>query len=58
MRNSEKGELTHLGNDVFGINFRDLIGKEPNEEHVMETASEFGVSLRNVKKLRKHLNRS
>jgi hypothetical protein len=57
MRNSEKGELTHTRHDVFGMDFHDLMVKEQNDTS-LELASEFGISLREVKNLKKHLNRS
>ncbi|MFD2213843.1 MULTISPECIES: hypothetical protein [Bacillaceae] len=57
MRNSDKGELMHSRRDVFGIDFHDFMTKEQNESS-FELASEFGISLREVKNLKKHLNRS
>ncbi|APH04268.1 RNA polymerase subunit sigma-70 [Bacillus weihaiensis] len=57
MRNSQKGELSHSTRDVFGVNFHDFMVKEQSDTS-MELASEFGISLREVKNLKKHLNRS
>jgi hypothetical protein len=57
MRNSEKGELMHSRRDVFGVDFHDFMVKEQNDT-ALELASEFGISLREVKNLKKHLNRS
>jgi hypothetical protein len=57
MRNSEKGELSHSRRDVFGVNSHDFIKNEQNDTSV-ELASEFGVSLQEVRNLKKHLNRS
>jgi hypothetical protein len=57
MRNSEKGELSHTSHDVFGMDFQDFMVKEQNDTS-LELASEFGISLREVKNLKKHLNRS
>jgi hypothetical protein len=57
MRNNEKGELMHTRKDVFGVDFHDFMVKEQNDTSV-ELASEFGISLREVKSLKKHLNRS
>jgi hypothetical protein len=57
MRNSEKGELMHSRKDVFGVDFHDFMVKEQNETSY-ELASEFGISLQQVKSLKKHLNRS
>ncbi|MBM7660702.1 hypothetical protein JOC85_001474 [Bacillus mesophilus] len=58
MRFSEKGE--HIANgsqQLFGVNFHDFIEKE-NATPSMELASEFGLSLREVKQLKKQLERS
>lgn len=57
MRNSDKGELMHTRRDIFGVDFHDFMVKEQNESS-FELASEFGISLREVKNLKKHLNRS
>ena len=57
MRNNDKGELIHSRRDVFGVNFHDFMTKEQNDSS-FELASEFGISLREVKNLKKHLNRS
>jgi hypothetical protein len=57
MRNSEKGELSHSRRDVFGVDFHDFIKNEQNDTSV-ELASEFGISLQEVRNFKKHLNRS
>ncbi|MGQ4665777.1 hypothetical protein ACUIJN_08005 [Metabacillus halosaccharovorans] len=57
MRNNDKGELMHSRRDVFGVNFHDFMTKEQKDSS-FELASEFGISLREVKNLKKHLNRS
>lgn len=57
MRNSEKGELMHSRKDIFGVDFHDFMVKEQNNSTV-ELASEFGISIQDVKSLKKHLNRS
>jgi hypothetical protein len=57
MRNSEKGELMHSRKDVYGVDFHDFMVKEQNDTS-LELASEFGISLEQVKSLKKHLNRS
>jgi hypothetical protein len=58
MRHSDKGETTHYNNnDVFGVNFHEIAEKEQNS-NLFELASEYGLSLREVKKLKKQLNRS
>jgi hypothetical protein len=58
LRFSEKGEFTSKGaGHIFGVNFHDFIEKE-NVNSTMELASEFGLTLREVKQLKKHLGRS
>ena len=57
MRNSEKGELMHSRKDVYGVDFHDFMVKEQNDTS-LELASQFGISLEQVKSLKKHLNRS
>lgn len=57
MRHSEKGELSHSNNETFGVDFNDFIAKE-QQTTSFELASEFGLSLRDVKNLKKQLKRS
>lgn len=58
MRFSEKAFTTHDGeNQIFGVDFHDFIQKEKNS-NMVELASEFGLSLRDVKKLKKRLERA
>ncbi|MGM7721006.1 hypothetical protein [Metabacillus sp. Hm71] len=57
MRNSEKGNVCHAQRDVFGVDFHDFMVKEQNNSSI-ELASEFGISLQEVRNLKKHLNRS
>ncbi|WP_456278162.1 hypothetical protein [Bacillus sp. AK128] len=58
MRFSEKGEHVANGSQhLFGVNFHDFIEKQNNSAS-MELASEFGLSLREVKQLKKQLGRS
>ncbi|MDE3839726.1 hypothetical protein C0966_10190 [Bacillus methanolicus] len=58
MRFSEKGMSASLGeNQILGVDFHDFIQKEQNE-NMFELASEFGLSIRNVRKLKKRLERS
>ncbi|MFD1736703.1 hypothetical protein ACFSCX_09000 [Bacillus salitolerans] len=58
MRFSEKGEYANNGNhQIFGMNFHDFIQNENNNSS-MELASEFGLSLREVRQLKKQLGRS
>ncbi len=58
MRYSDKALSTHDGdNQIFGVDFHDFIQKEKNS-NMVELASEFGLSIRDVKKLKKRLERS
>lgn len=58
MRFSDKGMSASFGeNQIFGVDFHDFIQKEQSS-HVVELASEFGLSLRDVRKLKKQLERS
>jgi hypothetical protein len=57
MRFSEKGMASFGENQLFGVDFHDFIQKEQSS-HVVELASEFGLSLRDVRKLKKQLERS
>ncbi|WP_246940716.1 RNA polymerase subunit sigma-70 [Bacillus pinisoli] len=57
MRFSEKGGQAKGTQHIFGVNFHDFIEKENNTPS-MELASEFGLTLREVKQLKKHLGRS
>lgn len=58
MRYSEKGSITqNAGNQIFGVDFHDFLIKEQNNS-MMELASEFGLSIRDVKQLKKKLERS
>jgi hypothetical protein len=56
MRFSEKAEQANRGN-LFGVNFHNFMENESNHTN-MELASEFGISLREVKQLKKQLGRS
>ena len=52
MRYSEKGFITqNAGKQLFGVDFHDFLIKEQNNTMV-ELASEFGLSVRNVKQLK------
>lgn len=58
VRYSEKGEtVSKSAQPVFGVSFHDFIERE-NATTSMELASEFGLSLREVKHLKKRLGRS
>ncbi|PGB03584.1 hypothetical protein [Bacillus toyonensis] len=58
MRMNEKGHsVTNGANQLFNVNFHDFISKEQNNAS-MELASEFGISLQDVKRLKKQIERS
>ncbi|MDD1371041.1 hypothetical protein PTB13_26005 [Bacillus sp. MHSD17] len=58
MRMNEKGHsVTNGANQLFNVNFHDFISKEQNNTS-MELASEFGISLQDVKRLKKQIERS
>ncbi|WP_180955712.1 MULTISPECIES: hypothetical protein [Bacillus] len=58
MRFSEKGLSAHSGeNQLFGVDFHDFIEKEQNTS-TFELASEFGLTIRDVRKLKKQMERS
>lgn len=57
MRSSDKSEqVNNNANEVFGVNFHDFLEKQSNST-MYELASEFGISIGDVKKLKKHINR-
>lgn len=58
MRMSSKGFQVNSGeNQLYGVDFHDFIQKEANT-NTFELASEFGLTLGEVKKLKKKLERS
>ncbi|WP_449537095.1 hypothetical protein [Ferdinandcohnia sp. Marseille-Q9671] len=58
MRFSEKSNNVQAsGGNVFGVDFHDFIQKEQSSTYV-ELASEFGVSIRDVRNLKKQLHRN
>lgn len=58
VRNSEKGEFVHQqGGELFHVDFHEFIRKEPDATPY-ELAAEFGLTLRDVQKLKKQLFRS
>jgi hypothetical protein len=58
MRYGDKGMSVLAGeNQLLGVDFHDRIQKEHNGNSV-ELASEFGLDLRKVKKLKKQLERN
>lgn len=57
-RHSDKAFLAHqVDNQLFGVDFHDFLVKEQHNSMV-ELASEFGLSVRDVKHLKKKLGRS
>ncbi|WP_223702854.1 RNA polymerase subunit sigma-70 [Sutcliffiella deserti] len=58
MKFSDKNNQAYgsRGRDVFGVSFHDFIEKEKDSTYV-ELASEFGITMRDVKVMKKHLNR-
>jgi hypothetical protein len=58
LRSSEKGmSIQSMDGRLFGIDFHDFIQKEQHSNSI-ELASEFGLSINDVRKLKKHLERS
>ncbi|CAM3819536.1 hypothetical protein [Mesobacillus zeae] len=58
MRSNGKHAASQMGeNQIFSVDFHDFIQKEQNN-NMIELASEFGLCLRDVKKLKKQLERS
>lgn len=58
MRLSEKGwNVQSSEGRLFGVDFHDFIQKEQGST-TFELASEFGLTIGDVKKLKKHLERS
>ncbi|MDQ0156079.1 hypothetical protein [Robertmurraya andreesenii] len=58
MRYSDKGMSIQQGeNQLFGVDFHDFFQKEQSS-NMVELASEFGLSVRDVRKLKKQLERS
>jgi hypothetical protein len=58
MRSSEKDmNIQSMDGRLFGVDFHDFIQKEQFATS-FELASEFGLTMRDVKKLKKHLERS
>ncbi|WP_041638049.1 hypothetical protein [Anoxybacillus flavithermus] len=56
MRHSEKGEFIHSQSPLMHVDFHSFVQKE-NELTSFELASEFGLTLRDVQKIKKHLAR-
>lgn len=58
MRSSNKEmNMQSVDSRIFGVDFHDFIQKEQSSNSI-ELASEFGLSIKDVKKLKKHLERS
>lgn len=58
MRSSEKGtNIQGADSRLFGVDFHNFIEKEQHT-NTFELASEFGLTIRDVKNLKKHLGRS
>ncbi|RIW37654.1 RNA polymerase subunit sigma-70 [Bacillus salacetis] len=58
MRESEKGRMSSNGeNQLFGVNFHNFLEREKNTD-TFELASEFGLTLAGVRKLKKKMERS
>ncbi|WP_174729963.1 hypothetical protein [Mesobacillus harenae] len=58
MRFSEKGAVVQSGdNQIFGVDFHDFMQKEQNS-NMVELASEFGLTVRDVRNLKKQMERS
>ena len=57
MRSSEKKEQATRSGDLFGFNLHEFIEKERHATHY-ELASEFGLTLKDVRKLKKQLRRN
>lgn len=57
MRTSEKHWESTINSSIFGVDYHRFIDMESNASH-MEIAQEFGISLGEVKKLKKKLDRA
>lgn len=58
MRTNNKGnEAINRGNQLFDVSFHDFLAKESTST-MLELASEFGISMQEVKKLKKHIGRA
>jgi hypothetical protein len=58
MRSSDKEMNTQsVDSRIFGVDFHHFIEKEQNS-NTFELASEFGLTMRDVRKLKKHMQRS
>ncbi|MFD2630947.1 hypothetical protein [Oceanobacillus kapialis] len=57
MRANDKQWVTNHNKELFGVNLHHFMEMEGHANH-MELAQEFGISLGEVKKLKKKLNRA
>ncbi|WP_217586809.1 hypothetical protein [Lentibacillus saliphilus] len=57
MRKNEKQWQSARNHDVFGVNFHSFMEMEGHCNH-MEIAQELGISIGQVKQLKKQLNRT
>ncbi|WP_185806922.1 hypothetical protein [Bacillus sp. HMF5848] len=58
MRFNEKQQLSQRGeNQLFGVDFHDFVQQESNATS-MELASEFGLSLGEIRQLKRKIGRS
>lgn len=53
----KQGHKSNSSKDIFGVHFHEFIEKESQLTR-MEMAQEFGVSLKDIKKLKESLNRA
>lgn len=58
MRASNKGmNIQEANSRLYGVDFHDLIQNEQHENS-FELASEFGLTIKDVKKIKKYLDKS
>jgi hypothetical protein len=58
LRASDKGNsIQSMDSRIFGVDFHDFIQKEQHN-NTFELASEFGLTIADVRKLKKHLERN
>ncbi|WAA11556.1 hypothetical protein [Fervidibacillus halotolerans] len=56
MHSSEKNGMTTRKNDIFGVDFHDFIEKQ-DDANMLELACEFGLSIGEVRNLKKKYRR-
>lgn len=58
MRTSQNSNhILKQGSQLLDVNFHDFMSKQ-NSSSMLELASEFGISIGDVQKLKKHMSRS